>query len=284
MNKCKRAGFTLIELLVVIAIIAILAAILFPVFAKAREKARQTSCLNNEKQLSLGILQYLQDYDETFPSGVGTSSNGTAQINWAQQIYSYVRSTAVYKCPDDPTQVDTPYSVLSYAINAQLSIYNGGMTQISAYSLPTLTAPVKTVLLCEVQMGRYTGGTTTKCQPDSPTPNAYGWVTYGAYAPSNQYAINDTYGYSFKYPNGQYATGVFANPGGATAGVQPFTNTGVHSDGSNYLLADGHVKWMRGTSVSEGYLYNSATYCPTTPAAFAYGTACTLTAATFGIY
>jgi len=66
MNTTKR-GFTLIELLVVIAIIAILAAILFPVFAKVREKARQTSCLSNEKQLGLAITQYVQDYDEKLP-------------------------------------------------------------------------------------------------------------------------------------------------------------------------------------------------------------------------
>ena len=67
----KRSGFTLIELLVVIAIIAILAAILFPVFAKAREKARQSSCLSNVKQIMLGVLQYCQDYDENLP--IGTS-------------------------------------------------------------------------------------------------------------------------------------------------------------------------------------------------------------------
>src|SRR5258707_9076849 len=68
--KRTRAGFTLIELLVVIAIIAILAAILFPVFSKVREKARQTTCLSNEKQLGLGITQYLQDNDEMYPFGV----------------------------------------------------------------------------------------------------------------------------------------------------------------------------------------------------------------------
>ncbi|MEN6304741.1 MAG: prepilin-type N-terminal cleavage/methylation domain-containing protein, partial [Armatimonadia bacterium] len=67
----KRRGFTLIELLVVIAIIAILAAILFPVFAKAREKARQSSCLSNMKQMGLACLQYAQDYDEVLPAGMG---------------------------------------------------------------------------------------------------------------------------------------------------------------------------------------------------------------------
>jgi len=71
-----RKGFTLIELLVVIAIIAILAAILFPVFARAREKARQTSCLSNVKELGLGLMMYVQDYDECFPYGRHTDTSG----------------------------------------------------------------------------------------------------------------------------------------------------------------------------------------------------------------
>lgn len=96
----KLRGFTLIELLVVIAIIAILAAILFPVFAKAREKARQTSCTSNEKQLALAVLQYVQDYDERFLIG---NNNGTSPAGegWAGELYSYVKSTGVYACPDD---------------------------------------------------------------------------------------------------------------------------------------------------------------------------------------
>src|SRR5579872_1765147 len=100
MNRNK--GFTLIELLVVIAIIAILAAILFPVFAKVREKARQTSCLSNEKQLGLGFVQYVQDNDETYPLDGAYSGTDLGQ-GWGGQIYPYVKSTGVYHCPDDPT-------------------------------------------------------------------------------------------------------------------------------------------------------------------------------------
>jgi prepilin-type N-terminal cleavage/methylation domain-containing protein/prepilin-type processing-associated H-X9-DG protein len=93
----KRKGFTLIELLVVIAIIAILAAILFPVFAQAREKARQITCASNEKQIGLAIIQYVQDYDETYPQG----SDATADLGWAQQVQPYINSIAAFRCPDD---------------------------------------------------------------------------------------------------------------------------------------------------------------------------------------
>jgi prepilin-type N-terminal cleavage/methylation domain-containing protein/prepilin-type processing-associated H-X9-DG protein len=89
----KRKGFTLIELLVVIAIIAILAAILFPVFSRAREQARKAHCLSNLKQLSQATLQYLQDWDECFPL---TDWN---YMTWPTHIYPYVKNTAVYKCP-----------------------------------------------------------------------------------------------------------------------------------------------------------------------------------------
>ncbi len=92
----KRTGFTLIELLVVIAIIAILAAILFPVFARARENARRSSCLSNTKQLGLAVMQYSQDYDEKLPS----SYDGGPTI-WIQQITPYVKSNQLFFCPSD---------------------------------------------------------------------------------------------------------------------------------------------------------------------------------------
>jgi len=102
----KRRGFTLIELLVVIAIIAILAAILFPVFAKAREKARQSSCMSNLKQIGLGLIQYIQDYDETTPAAWYVSNaNVTGSWKWADAISPYVKSTQVFQCPSNSTKV-----------------------------------------------------------------------------------------------------------------------------------------------------------------------------------
>ncbi|MBU0607894.1 MAG: DUF1559 domain-containing protein [Armatimonadetes bacterium] len=92
-----RRGFTLIELLVVIAIIAILAAILFPVFAKAREKARQTACLSNLKQIGLGMLQYVQDYDETLPHLY--KDVGATRYWWFNDIQPYIKNYQLFKCP-----------------------------------------------------------------------------------------------------------------------------------------------------------------------------------------
>ncbi len=126
--RSKSRGFTLIELLVVIAIIAILAAILFPVFARAREKARQTSCLSNMKQLMLGALMYSQDYDEvmlpvyvdcgagsyTLPNG---GSHGGAML-WPTCLYPYVKNIQIFVCPSDSYKWDGGYSgSASYGIN-----------------------------------------------------------------------------------------------------------------------------------------------------------------------
>jgi len=129
-------GFTLIELLVVIAIIAILAAILFPVFAKVREKARQTMCLSNEKQIGLGMMMYEQDYDEYFPASTyfsGISVVNGQQINTMMLVVPYLKATHVWACPSNPYSKfamnygTTADAYCSYALNMQLfdSIYFG---------------------------------------------------------------------------------------------------------------------------------------------------------------
>jgi prepilin-type N-terminal cleavage/methylation domain-containing protein/prepilin-type processing-associated H-X9-DG protein len=102
----KCAAFTLIELLVVIAIIAILASILFPVFAQARAKARQAACLSNMKQIGTAVMMYIQDYDEVYPpSQLSQTATGTGNpvVSWPTMIYPYVKNEAVFVCPDGET-------------------------------------------------------------------------------------------------------------------------------------------------------------------------------------
>ena len=158
MNKQNRfarsAGFTLIELLVVIAIIAILASILFPVFARARENARRTSCLSNMKQLGLAVLQYTQDYDERFvPQNIHTTGYSTAPPysrprGWADALYPYTKSLQVFQCPserqgpsEDPMDsVADPGSFSDYAINERIADAGGnGAALASQIPRPSLT-------------------------------------------------------------------------------------------------------------------------------------------------
>ena len=135
-NFCKKSAFTLIELLVVIAIIAILAAILFPVFARARENARRSSCMSNMKQIGLGVLQYAQDYDEKYPSG----TTGNRGRGWAGQVLPYIKSSQVFVCPSDARPLNGNPQI-SYAINSAIvypiSTWTG--PSIAAFNASSLT-------------------------------------------------------------------------------------------------------------------------------------------------
>lgn len=125
----KRRGFTLIELLVVIAIIAILAAILFPVFARAREKARQSSCSSNLKQLGLGILMYAQDYDETLPAHCA----GWGSMFWLYSTVPYVKNKQITECPSLARGDDVGgQGFRSYGYNFELSGAKMGRVQFPA--------------------------------------------------------------------------------------------------------------------------------------------------------
>jgi prepilin-type N-terminal cleavage/methylation domain-containing protein/prepilin-type processing-associated H-X9-DG protein len=138
-----RKGFTLIELLVVIAIIAILAAILFPVFAKAREKARQTSCLSNIKQIGLGFLQYAQDYDEMMvvAANYGNPNPPPAYLTWIGLLQPYMKSAQLFACPSDK----------AYGWNGGLSNTTStgyGMFRVlSGMALGSMTQPASCIML-----------------------------------------------------------------------------------------------------------------------------------------
>lgn len=138
MRRHNKAGFTLIELLVVIAIIAILAAILFPVFARARAKARAANCLSNEKQMALGLLMYVQDYDERFPPYHYFVVIGGTNYNIQQEdmIYPYVKNAQMLRCPE-VVNVSNPCGVPSPSVGFNYGGYAYNMQLISYYPAPT---------------------------------------------------------------------------------------------------------------------------------------------------
>ena len=213
----KRSGFTLIELLVVIAIIAILAAILFPVFARAREKARQASCESNLKQLATGMMMYVQDYDEMTPA-FGFSGNHTGQTGnalnyymWQEVVQPYVKNWQLFKCPSNtvwgPTYLNCcgrfteqwGYGLCGFS-------YPGKAYTLGGVALSVLQVPAETIWLTEYQ------GPGTGCE--FIYPGTYAWGV----APADYSAV---------------CLGGAAN----------------HNGGANYAYYDGHVKWQGPTAI-----------------------------------
>jgi prepilin-type N-terminal cleavage/methylation domain-containing protein/prepilin-type processing-associated H-X9-DG protein len=227
-----RRGFTLIELLVVIAIIAILAAILFPVFARAREKARQSSCLSNVKQISLGAMMYTQDYDETYPPGlVGSPGAGPGPVSqsasWFSDskmhfdiIYPYVMNVQVFECPSGGG--GSLYS-LNYGFNVNIcpDVRTGG----SPVKMATVKAPAN-VFMC-LDAGPYRVGP--------------GYITRPTYS---YWYVPGTWDESAD-PD---ATG-FHSSGDLSGFARSDYMSGRHNQGINIGFADGHAKWMSGQYV-----------------------------------
>lgn len=203
-------GFTLIELLVVIAIIAILAAILFPVFARARENARRTSCTSNLKQIGLAVMQYTQDYDETYPYVPwGGSNAGTTAVG--QVLEPYHKSSQLWRCPSDSAAVggnavwtptsapkELPYQNVSYGYN---------IATFSVSGQPVSLAKIQNVSELALMMGAWGG---------------------------NAFIIDN------------FDTQVYAPPARIEGSLQG-DNSAIkqgHLNGGNFLYADGHAKWQ----------------------------------------
>ncbi len=268
MNQIKRTrniryAFTLIELLVVIAIISLLAAILFPVYASVREKARQTVCASNVRQLGLGFMQYEQDYDESFPS---TPNWGTG---WASEIFSYVKSKAIYACPDDAAPLPAlipnttvPVSAtgvpISYATNslvtAPISISIGNSLASVPVRPSDLSAPSSTVLLYEAgcQMTGDGSAITTGrglWDPDNADPSLTTTIPYAArdYQDDSISSYGDHAPSESPIATARHARGSLAAPLNNPGADPAFTA------GSNvYAFADGHVKFLAWATVSNG--------------------------------
>jgi prepilin-type N-terminal cleavage/methylation domain-containing protein/prepilin-type processing-associated H-X9-DG protein len=259
MCRRHRVGFTLIELLVVIAIIAILAAILFPVFAQAREKARQTACLSNLKQLALGHLMYWQDYDETVTPHAYVVFGATEPDDkryWPMLIQSYLKNWQVLRCPSDATN---PGGVWGGPDPRRNWWYNWMMWPAYGYNwnylnqsvdcsvwLPgsvgggypvaeaRVSQPAGTVLLTDSKyVGDESGGWYSSQVVDSPA---------GANSPD-----------CCSWQNGGWGVGSWGDTKNFAASPTYTGSVSVrHSEGTNVAFCDGHTRYMRAGALAAG--------------------------------
>jgi prepilin-type N-terminal cleavage/methylation domain-containing protein len=231
----RRSGFTLIELLVVIAIIAILAAILFPVFAQARDKARQATCLSNCKQLSLGINMYAQDYDECLPYGYNYRSDGQVWWWWQDSIHPYVKNDAIYTCPSAAPHMVEKNGRPPGTVNPQVRDYIANAAKVS----PTDGQwPPNRTDTSTIRVGPFTnnGGTGTGTQSLANVQDPAGTIAiFDGYREVEIYSINQADCWKpIPQPPRDNSwprfDGVVAKR---------------HTDGFVAGYVDGHAKWMR---------------------------------------
>jgi prepilin-type N-terminal cleavage/methylation domain-containing protein len=207
----RKHGFTLIELLVVIAIIAILAAILFPVFAQAREKARQATCISNLKQIGTAAMMYVQDYDERYPLFSFAACTPTYTAVWTNELMPYTKNDQVYVCPS----IKPPYSTRNGA----------------AVGAPWVQGQCPNAISTSYMMTAYM---TNRGQAEIP-------------APADQVYLFDGVGGSNLGLATQVCGAVRGSPEAASWSCRFLM---AHSDGSCITYADGHAKWVNGRAIS----------------------------------
>jgi prepilin-type N-terminal cleavage/methylation domain-containing protein/prepilin-type processing-associated H-X9-DG protein len=248
-QRTRTNGFTLIELLVVIAIIALLAAILFPVFARARENARRASCQSNLKQISLGMVQYTQDYDEKYPSAYSTrpfqDPTGTQSafaVGWGYMIMPYMKSVQIMQCPSEPNKQNLvpdgagghDFGWSDYFINGNLAVYTCSGPSCSAPGIKISTVPNTSVVIMLGDSGQGRDYTQANCYDYSSCGG--GNPDMGVNIPPGWDCTKDgVVGYTAAGYIGDAADWNAMNPGAMKR----------HLEGANYAFSDGHVKWLK---------------------------------------
>ena len=244
-------GFTLNELLVVIVIISILAAVLFPVFATARERDQQSVCSTNLGQLGVAIAQYVQDHDQTYPCGQDAKAPaGTPGLGWGGQVMPYVKSNGYFTCPSDTTPPYDAYNsnIASYALNCNTVITQTGNTgALQPQKTTSFLSPAVTVELFEVS-GFVIHFPLPVPDTESPTGN-------GANGQTNN-SMTSNAGKCWPF----YLAYLAGQPISNTAPTGPMNAPARHANGANYLMADGHVKYLMPEAVSVGFPPNTLTW------------------------